>query len=60
MMFKKLEEEIFSLEEELVTIRGDMEQPENYSNHENLLALKDQEKQVQDSLAEAYERWENW
>ena len=60
MMFEKLEAEIFALEEELATIRVDMELPENYSNHENMQVLKDQENQVQDSLNTAYERWENW
>ncbi len=60
LMFKKLEEEIFAMEEELETLHRAMELPENYSDHETLLTLNQQEEEVQSKLQAAYERWENW
>ena len=60
MMFEKLEQQIFALEEELQSIRSDMELPENYSDHQNLIALQRQEEKVKADLAAADERWENW
>ena len=60
MMFEKLEQEIFDLEEELSEVRAAMEQPENYVNHENMKALQDREARIGQELASAYERWENW
>ena len=60
LMFKKLEDEICELEARLETVRSGMMSEENYTNHENMLALQAQEKDITSSLAEAYDRWENW
>ena len=60
MMFQKLEEEIFALEEQLSAVRKEMELPENYANHENLLPLQQRETDLNAELTTAYERWENW
>ena len=60
MMFQKLEDKICEMETELEALRADMMLEENYTNHENMLALQAREKEITTDLAEAYDQWENW
>ena len=60
LMFQKLEEEIFAMEERVETLRKDMARPENYNDHRNMLRLKTEETALLQQLEAAYERWENW
>ncbi|MBK8979693.1 MAG: ABC-F family ATP-binding cassette domain-containing protein [Planctomycetes bacterium] len=58
--FQQLEEEIIGLEEQLEVLRADMAREENYRDAERLRSLQARERDVQERLATAYERWENW
>ena len=60
LMFRKLEEEIFAVEERVETLREDMTRPENYNDHRNMLRLKAEETALLQQLEAAYQRWENW
>jgi ATP-binding cassette, subfamily F, member 3 len=60
LMFRKLEEEIFAMEERVETLREDMARPENYNDHHNLQRLKAEETALLQQLEAAYVRWENW
>ena len=59
-MFKKLEEEIFAMEERLETLRQDMVKPEHYNDHRSMQRLQQEEQELLQELRSAYERWENW
>ena len=58
--FSKLEEKIMALEEELDTLRRQMEVPDNYASRDKMQQLLARETQVRQELQEAYARWENW
>ncbi len=60
MMFQRLEEEIFSLEEELEVLREEMTKEENYRDAERMRGLQERESELQKQLADGYARWENW
>ena len=60
MMFQKLEEQIFALEEELESVRTAMTQEENYLDAARMRDLQEREAKLDADLAAAYERWENW
>ncbi|MGE0143511.1 MAG: ABC-F family ATP-binding cassette domain-containing protein [Planctomycetota bacterium] len=60
MMFERLEAEIMDFESELETIRAAMLLEENYRSADKLRGLQSKEREVQERLAKAYERWENW
>ena len=60
LMFKKLEERIFSLEEQIEGLRSAMLDPENYSSSTKMQALQAEERQLGAELAEAYAQWEKW
>jgi len=60
LMFQKLEEEIFDLEDRLARLRDDMTKEANYLDHERMKRLKAEEAELDGLLAVAYERWENW
>jgi len=60
LMFEKLEEEIFAMEERVETLRQDMARPENYNDHGNMQRLEAEEAALLRELEAAYERWENW
>ena len=60
LMFKKLEAEIFAMEEELDEVREDMERPENYADYQKLQVLQARVAELDAALVAAYEKWENW
>ena len=60
LMFKKLEEQIFAMEERVETLRQDMISPENYNDHKSMQRLQAEERALVQELQDAYERWENW
>ncbi|MGA0058982.1 MAG: ABC-F family ATP-binding cassette domain-containing protein [Planctomycetota bacterium] len=60
MMFQKLEEQIFALEEELESVRTAMTQEENYLDAARMRDLQEREAKLDAELTAAYERWENW
>ncbi len=60
LMFKKLEEQIFALEERVETLRQDMVSPENYNDHKSMRRLQAEERALLVELRTSYERWENW
>ncbi|MFO1053619.1 MAG: ABC-F family ATP-binding cassette domain-containing protein [Planctomycetota bacterium] len=60
MMFERLEAQIMELESELESVRGAMVLEDNYRSADKLMKLQAREKEIQASLVEAYQRWENW
>ena len=60
LMFKKLEERIITLEEQIEGVRSAMLDPDNYSSSGKMQTLQAEEKQLVAELAEAYEQWEKW
>ena len=60
LMFQRLEERIFALEEQLKALREDMLAPENYGSGQRMKELQAREQALQQELKAAYDQWENW
>jgi ATP-binding cassette subfamily F protein 3 len=60
LMFQKLEEEIFALEERVGTLRENMATPDSYNDHNKMRQLQAEERALLEELQAAYKRWENW
>ncbi len=60
LLFERLEQRIFGLEEELERLRAAMLQPENYGSGSRMKELQGEETRVKAELARAYQEWENW
>jgi ATP-binding cassette subfamily F protein 3 len=60
ILFQRLEERIFVLEEEIEALRAAMLEPDNYASATRMKELQAQEAAKQRELAEAYGQWENW
>jgi ATP-binding cassette subfamily F protein 3 len=60
LMFAKLEEEIFAMEEKLAAVRKNMTEESTYRDPAKFKAAQADEKDLQDRLTTAYARWENW
>jgi ATP-binding cassette subfamily F protein 3 len=60
LLFQRLEERIFALEDDLTRLRAEMAQPECYNSRERSRELLAREAALKAELAECYARWENW
>ncbi len=60
MLFEKLEQEIFALEEQLEAVKTRMTEPESYRDPDAMRALQHEQTACEAKLADAYQRWENW
>ena len=60
LMFQRLEERIFGLEEQLKALRESMLAPENYGSGARMKELQAQQAVLEQELQDAYTQWENW
>jgi len=58
--FRKLEEEIFDLEEQLERIATEISDPELWKRPDRLKELQARQAALEGDLESKYERWENW
>jgi ATPase subunit of ABC transporter with duplicated ATPase domains len=60
MLFRKLEDKIMGLEDELGILRDRMARPESYLDPDAMRDLQQREAAAQRELDRAYEEWESW
>jgi ATP-binding cassette subfamily F protein 3 len=58
--FQKLEEKIFELEGQMETLQKEWDDPELWKNAEKMKSLQKKKAELEQTLQEHYERWENW